>query len=67
MGKKLDFIAPKLKVFIENQKLFFVGTTANDGRVDVSPKGTNSFRVISEDKIVWLNLTGSSNETAHIY
>ena len=64
MGKKLDFITPELKNFIENQKIFFVGTAATNGRVNVSPKGTDSFRVIDKNKIVWLNLTGSGNETA---
>lgn len=64
MGKKLDAITPELKEFIEAQKLFFVGTAAQDGRVNVSPKGTDSFRVIDDNKIVWLNLTGSGNETA---
>ena len=64
MGKKLDAITPELKEFIQNQKVFFVGTAANDGRVNVSPKGTDSFRVIDKNKIVWLNLTGSGNETA---
>ncbi|WP_111310063.1 pyridoxamine 5'-phosphate oxidase family protein [Confluentibacter sediminis] len=64
MGKKLDFITDELKEFIENQKIFFVGTASNDGRVNVSPKGTDSFRVINMNKIVWLNLTGSGNETA---
>ncbi len=64
MGKKLDAITPELKEFIEAQKLFFVGTAAHDGRVNISPKGTDSFRVINENKIVWLNLTGSGNETA---
>lgn len=64
MGKKLDFITAELQKFIEAQKIFFVGTAANDGRVNVSPKGTDSFRVIGENKVVWLNLTGSGNETA---
>lgn len=64
MGKKLDFITPELKSFIKSQKVFFVGTAATDGRVNVSPKGTDSFRVIDKNKIVWLNLTGSGNETA---
>jgi len=64
MGKQLDAISPKLKEFIESQKLFFVGTAATEGRVNVSPKGTDSFRVIDQNKIVWLNLTGSGNETA---
>lgn len=64
MGKKYDSITPEQKDFIENQKIFFVGTAASDGRVNVSPKGMDSFRVIDENKIVWLNLTGSGNETA---
>jgi len=64
MGKKLNSITPALKMFIEEQKIFFVGTAATEGRVNISPKGTDSFRVINENKIVWLNLTGSGNETA---
>jgi len=64
MGKKLDSITPKLKGFIEKQKMFFVGTAANEGWVNVSPKGMDSFRVIDGNKVVWLNLTGSGNETA---
>ncbi|WP_282180143.1 pyridoxamine 5'-phosphate oxidase family protein [Maribacter stanieri] len=64
MGKKLDTITPALQEFIENQKIFFVGTAAAEGNVNVSPKGTDSFRVINQNKIVWLNLTGSGNETA---
>ncbi|MUH37106.1 pyridoxamine 5'-phosphate oxidase family protein [Zobellia amurskyensis] len=64
MGKKLDCITPELKDFIEKQKIFFVGTAADSGNVNVSPKGTDSFRVIDQNKVVWLNLTGSGNETA---
>src|SRR3989338_5386530 len=45
-------------------KQFFVGTAADDGRVNVSPKGMDTLRVVTEDRVVWLNLTGSSNETA---
>ena len=64
MGKKLDSITPELKSFIESQKVFFVGTAAGDGRVNISPKGMDSFRVMDKNNIVWLNLTGSGNETA---
>ena len=64
MGKKLNAITNDLKEFIEQQKIFFVGTAANKGRVNISPKGTDSFRVLEKNKIVWLNLTGSGNETA---
>ncbi|MCM5663744.1 pyridoxamine 5'-phosphate oxidase family protein [Galbibacter mesophilus] len=64
MGKKMTKISSRIKTFIEAQKVFFVGTAAAEGRINVSPKGTDSFRVIDENKIVWLNLTGSGNETA---
>jgi Pyridoxamine 5'-phosphate oxidase len=50
--------------FIDAQPLFFVATAAKDGRVNVSPKGLSSMRVVSETKIIWLNLSGSGNETA---
>lgn len=64
MGKQLDHITPELKEFIEQQKLFFVGTAASEGRVNVSPKGTDSIRILGTNKVVWMNLTGSGNETA---
>jgi len=44
--------------------MFFVGTAANKGRVNISPKGMDTFRVLDQNKILWLNLTGSGNETA---
>ena len=50
--------------FIRAQKLFFVATAAPDGRVNVSPKGMDSLLILSKTKIVWLNLSGSGNETA---
>ena len=50
--------------FIESQQMFFVATAAPDGRVNVSPKGLSSLRVMSGNRIVWLNLSGSGNETA---
>lgn len=53
--------------FIEQQKMFFVATAAADGRVNMSPKGLDSLRILSPERIVWLNLTGSGNETsAHL-
>ncbi len=50
--------------FIREQKIFFVGTAAQDGRVNVSPKGMDTLRVKGQNEIIWLNLTGSGNETA---
>lgn len=64
MAKIVTEISSELKEFITKQKVFFVGTAANQGRVNISPKGMDTFRVIGPKKIVWLNLTGSGNETA---
>jgi hypothetical protein len=64
MAKQLEGLNPDLIAFIESQKMFFVGTARKEGRVNLSPKGMDTFRVIHENRIVWLNLTGSGNETA---
>ena len=37
--------------FIKQQKLFFVGTAANGGTINVSPKGWDSLRVLSANRI----------------
>ncbi len=68
MGKKYTELNEKLTEFIQQQKLFFVGTAAGDGRINVSPKGMDTLRILSTTRIVWLNLTGSGNETAaHLF
>lgn len=64
MGKQTNEIEVKLQDFIAHQKIFFVGTAAASGRVNVSPKGMDSLRVISPTRVIWLNVTGSGNETA---
>ncbi|WP_224491292.1 pyridoxamine 5'-phosphate oxidase family protein [Robertkochia flava] len=64
MGKKLKEITPRISDFIAKQKLFFTGTAMEDGRVNVSPKGMDAFRVLGPNRVMWLNLTGSGNETA---
>ena len=64
MGRKLDELNPTLIDFIENQKLFFVATAMEEGSVNLSPKGLDSFRILDNNSVVWLNLTGSGNETA---
>jgi hypothetical protein len=64
MATQFDQITDRLQKFIEQQQMFFVATAARDGRVNVSPKGLDSLRVISPNRVVWLNGTGSGNETA---
>lgn len=64
MGKKYKEISPRLSTFIERQKIFFTGTAMENGRVNISPKGMDCFRVLGPNRVMWLNLTGSGNETA---
>ncbi|MGB0431541.1 MAG: pyridoxamine 5'-phosphate oxidase family protein [Bacteroidia bacterium] len=64
MGKLIDHITPDQISFIAEQKLFFVATAASDGFVNVSPKGLDTFKILDQNKVLWLNLTGSGNETA---
>jgi Pyridoxamine 5'-phosphate oxidase len=64
MGKNYSDISETLQDFIKAQKMYFVGTAARDGRVNVSPKGMDTFRILDKNHVAWLNLTGSGNETA---
>ncbi|WP_299962793.1 pyridoxamine 5'-phosphate oxidase family protein [uncultured Roseobacter sp.] len=64
MATQFDHISDVLTKFIHAQHIFFVGTAAPEGRVNVSPKGMDSLRVLGPNRIVWRNLTGSGNETA---
>ncbi|MFC3831882.1 MULTISPECIES: pyridoxamine 5'-phosphate oxidase family protein [Deinococcus] len=64
MAKQLPAISDHLKAFIEAQHVYFVGTAAPDGHVNVSPKGMDSLRVLGPNRVAWLNVTGSGNETA---
>jgi len=64
MGQQFSEVSEKLKTFISQQKIFFVGTAADAGRVNISPKGMDSLRVLTSTRIIWLNVTGSGNETA---
>ncbi len=64
MGKIYDRITDKHAEFIIRQQLFFVATATSDSRINLSPKGLDSLRIIHPNQVVWLNLTGSGNETA---
>ena len=67
MGQRYTEISQKLIDFINDQKIYFVGTATADSRVNISPKGMDSLRVIDKNRVIWLNVTGSGNETsAHV-
>lgn len=64
MARKYGRIEPEFTEFIIRQKMFFVATAAAGGRINLSPKGMDSLRVLDERRVIWLNVTGSGNETA---
>ncbi len=64
MAKFYKKLTPRLQSFTAKQKIFFVATAPDDGRINLSPKGMDSLRVIDDNRILWLNVTGSGNETA---
>ncbi len=64
-----DSILEQHKVFIEKQKMFFVGSAplSAQGHVNLSPKGIDSFRVLSPLRVAYMDIVGSGNETsAHL-
>jgi hypothetical protein len=69
MGKFSGEIKEQHKTFIENQRMFFVSTAPlnSRGHINLSPKGMDSFRVLSPSRVAYMDIVGSGNETsAHI-
>jgi hypothetical protein len=69
MGQTYESIDAKLRDWLSAQKVFFVATAplALEGHVNCSPKDGESFRVLDEKTLVYLDLTGSGVETiAHV-
>lgn len=66
MGKFHDSIKPAHQEFIKKQHIFFVATAplSREGRVNLSPKGLDCFRVLSENKVAYMDLISSGNETS---
>src|ERR687893_2795020 len=69
MGKVYDSITGELARWLGAQPMFFVATTTSDPdtRVNLSPRGLDTFRVLGPARVAWLDLTGSGVETiAHL-
>lgn len=64
MAKFFDAISSEIAEFIERQHLFFIATGCEIGRINLSPKGMDTFRVLNANSVGYLDLTGSGNETA---
>ena len=68
MGRTHDRIDDALAAWLARQAVFFVATApADGGHVNVSPKGLDTFRVLDDHTVAYLDLTGSGAETiAHL-
>jgi hypothetical protein len=64
MAKQFERIEPAHAAFIEQQHIFFTASAAATGRVNISPRSTDAFRVLDTNTVAYLDETGSGNETA---
>ena len=67
MADFFDTLSDKHIAMCAKQPVFFVATAAEDARINLSPKGYDAFRVLAPNKVAYLDLGGSGNEThAHL-
>jgi pyridoxamine 5'-phosphate oxidase-like protein len=69
MADRFASLRPDLAQWWCEQPLFFVATApaGAQGHVNLSPKGYDTFRVLDEHRVAYLDLTGSGVETiAHL-
>lgn len=64
MAKFYTALDENLRAFIGAQHIFFHASAPNQGRINLSPKGQDTFRVLSDTRVAYLDLTGSECETA---
>jgi hypothetical protein len=64
MAKFFEEINTDHRNFLAKQRVFFVATAPRQGRINLSPKGMDTFRVLKPREVAYLDLTGSGNETA---
>lgn len=65
MAKRFPGLEPRHRDFIARQRMFFTASAPlAGGHVNVSPRSTDLFRVIGGNAALYLDRTGSGNETA---
>jgi hypothetical protein len=66
MAKVYTELSDRLRDFVASQSMFFVASAplSGEGHINLSPKGLDTFRVLGPDRVAYLDLTGSGNETA---
>jgi hypothetical protein len=64
VAKQFESIDARLKDFIGRQHIFFTASAIGQSRVNISPRETGCLRVVDANTVVYLDRTGSGNETA---
>lgn len=64
MAKDYPSLTEHHRDFIARQHMFFTASAAAGTRINISPRSTDMLRVIGDNSIVYLDRTGSGNETA---
>ncbi len=64
MAKQFETIEDAHRAFIARQRVFFTASAAAGTRINLSPRGTDWLRVVDARSVVYLDRTGSGNETA---
>lgn len=68
MAKEYPALNDHHRDFISRQHMFFTASAAPAGHINLSPRSTDWFRVVSDEAVCYLDRTGSGNETsAHIH
>ncbi len=64
MGKQFQRIEQDHREFIQQQHIFFNASAASHGRVNLSPRDVAALRILDDRTVIYLDRTGSGNETA---
>src|SRR3954462_1982183 len=64
MAQFHDKLSDALIDFVRQQSVFFTASAAAEGRINCSPKGLDTLRVLNDRTVAYLDLTGSGAETA---
>ncbi|MFZ5676763.1 MAG: pyridoxamine 5'-phosphate oxidase family protein [Pseudomonadota bacterium] len=64
MAKQFARIEDAHRKFISRQHIFFTASAAEGTRVNVSPRSTEALRLLDDLTAIYLDRTGSGNETA---
>jgi hypothetical protein len=64
MAKQFEALNPDHRDFIQRQSIFFVSSATAGSRVNISPREISALRIVDDHSVIYLDRTGSGNETA---